>query len=100
MPATPAESLTALLALLVLTLVCRWVFSPAKRQAPSADSARAGVDYGLLISVTTAATAADAAMLREVLLSEGIRASVGAQHEVLVFATDLERARELVGLRG
>ena len=95
--ATPAESLIAVCAMALVALLCRWVFSPARtpvRRTPSAEP-----DYGLLVPVTTAPTALDAEMLRDVLVAQGVRASVSAGHDVLVFRRDLERARELVGSR-
>lgn len=91
--ARPGEALVAVVAMALLVLVCRWVFSPTHTtRAPEPP-----VDYGLLVPVTTVETAEDAAMLRELLASQGIRASVTAEHEVLVFPRDLQRARTLVG---
>jgi hypothetical protein len=92
--ATGRETVIALLAMLLVALICRWVFTPshttARRPPPPAD-------YGLLVPVTQAPSADDAVMLRDHLVAEGVRASVNDQHEVLVFATDLQRARALVG---
>lgn len=91
--ARPGESLVAIGALLVIVLICRWVFAPAHphRRAAQPD------DYGLLVPVVRAPSGADARMLRDLLVDRGVRASVTARHEVLVFADDLERARTLVG---
>lgn len=90
--ARPGEAVVAIGALVVIVLLCRWVFSPTHTTV-NAEPLR---DYGLLATVTCAPTAADAAMLREVLVAQGIRASVSPEHEVLVFAKDLDRARSLV----
>lgn len=90
--ARPGESVVAIVALLLIVLLCRWVFSPT-HTAPRAERP---VDYGLLVPVTSAPTAADAEMLQELLAGQGIRASVSAQHEVLVFDKDVDRARSLV----
>jgi len=93
--ARPGEALVAVVAMGLLVLICRWVFSPTHTPPRASDGEP--VDYGLLVPVTVAATAADAAMLRDLLAAQGIRASVSARHEVLVFERDLERARALVG---
>lgn len=91
--ATHLQSLFAIVVMLFLALVCRWIFSPPKHpvRRPVASD-----DYGLLRPVTTAPTAADAQMLRDLLVAQGLRASVGARHEVLVFDRDLEHARALL----
>ena len=96
--ARPSEALIALCAMAVVALICRWVFSPT--HTPRRPQQQQGdPDYGLLVPVTTAPTADDAAMLRELLVAEGVRASVSAGHDVLVFRQDLERARALVSSR-
>lgn len=92
--------LVAFGALLVIILICRWVFSTSDRdrraaRRTSAAVAGRGGDYGLLVPVTTAPTPADAEMLREVLRTAGIRCTL-AGAEVLVFRADVPRARELV----
>ncbi|HUR15093.1 MAG TPA: hypothetical protein VM097_11445 [Mycobacteriales bacterium] len=92
--ATGQESLIAVLAMLALALICRWVFSPT-RHAPVRREPEP-VDYGLLVPVTRAPSADDALMLRDHLVAEGVRAAVNDAHEVLVFAHDLPRARQLV----
>lgn len=92
--AAGAETLIAFLAMGLIALICRWVFSPTHTavRRPSGPA-----DYGLLTPVAHAPTRADALMLRDLLASQGIRASVGREHEVLVFATDAKRAKALVG---
>lgn len=87
-------------ALLVIILLCRWVFSTsdrdqrAARRAALAVSSRGG-DFGLLVPVASVRTPADAEMLRSVLRDAGIRCTV-AGAEVLVFRADAERAKDLV----
>lgn len=90
--------------LLVILLMCRWVFSTTGRdqraagRAPQALAGRSG-DYGLLVAIASVRTAADAEMLRAVLRDAGIRCTVaadGAGADVLVFQADALRARELV----
>ena len=87
-------------ALLVIILMCRWVFSTADRDARTARrlaqaAASRGGDYGLLVPVATAPTPADAEMLRSVLRDAGIRCTL-AGPEVLVFQADALRAKDLV----
>ncbi len=93
----------AMLALGVIVLMCRWVFSTssrdermrARRTAPASTG-----DYGLLVPVATARTPEDAALLRDVLTQAGIRGTVTPAAEgtwaVLVFRADALRARDLV----
>jgi hypothetical protein len=80
--------------MLLVALICRWVFTPTHTRVrrPAGPP-----DYGLLVAVAQAPSSADALMLREHLVAEGVRASVNDRHEVLVFRADLERARALVG---
>ena len=92
--ASARESLIAVLAMVLVALICRWVFSPT-HDAPVRRTAEP-VDYGLLVPVTQAPSAEDALMLRDHLVAEGVRASVNGAHEVLVFRRDLDRARQLV----
>ena len=109
--------LVALVALGVIMLMCRWVFSTTTRDERAARRlalARARGDYGLLVPVARVRTAADAQMLRAVLRDAGIRCTIaegsaatqaaedeGADSEgsvdVLVFRADAARARGLVG---
>ena len=90
--ATAREALIALIAMAVVALICRWVFSPThtppRREAPR--------DFGLLVPVHQARSREDALMLRDHLVTEGVRASVNDSHEVLVFRGDADRARALL----
>lgn len=86
----------ALVALGVIVLICRWVFSTDR---PSAPPVTGPVDYGLLEPVTLVRTLDDALMLRALLREAGIRGTVAgtpAGFTVLVFRDDVSRARELV----
>jgi hypothetical protein len=88
--------LIAVLALGVIILICRWVFS-VDRPAPKPSSAPG--DYGLLQPVTVVRTLDDAHMLRSVLRDAGIRGTVAdapGGFAVLVFRDDVSRARDLV----
>ncbi len=93
--------LVAVAALAVIILICRWVFStdhrPARAATPSAPTTPA--DYGLLEPVTRAPTDADARALQRRLHEAGIRSTVSGSADgvdVLVFARDAARARDLV----
>jgi len=96
--------LVAIGAMVVLVLLCRWVFSTSERDERTARRLRAvrsRGDYGLLVPVATVRTRDDAALLREVLADAGIRGTVAdgtvpGELAVLVFRADAERARSLV----
>lgn len=91
-------------ALVVLILICRWVFATDERDGRTArrlEKLQSRGDYGLLEPIATTRTPADAAMLRSVLADAGIRCTItpdegGAGHVVLVFHDDASRARQLV----
>lgn len=87
-------------ALGVIALICRWVFSTEGRDTRRLERAvHSRGDLGLLVPVATVRVRADAEMLRDVLREAGIRASVSEDElelQVLVFAKDLDRARQLV----
>jgi hypothetical protein len=100
-PAHPADlayldPLIAFVALGVIVLICRWVFSTGHRPpTPPIETA----DYGLLEPAAVVRTHADAIMLQEVLRDAGIRGTVtstDAGYAVLVFSTDAVTARGLV----
>lgn len=91
-------------AMVVLVLLCRWVFSTKdrdQRMALRLEKARSRGDFGLLVPVATVRGEEPARLLRVVLLQAGIRATVSAGQEpgqlvVLVFRADADRARSLV----
>ena len=83
-------------ALVVILLLCRWVFAP--NHTPPRVAQRSG-DFGLLVPITVVRTVDDAQMLRELLREAGIRGTIAEQDggfAVLVFTDDAVRARELV----
>lgn len=93
----------ALLALGLIVLICRWVFSTSDRDDRTARrlaAARARGDYGLLVPIASAPTPAEAGQLRTRLRDAGLRATVAAGEPdcwaVLVFRADADRARTLV----
>ncbi len=87
-------------ALGAILLICRWVFSTSHRDRRVAPgNPPAAGDYGLLVPVATVRTREDAEMLRSVLREASIRCSVSDGPDgldVLVFSTDVSRARGLV----
>ena len=95
--------LSAFLALGVILLICRWVFSTTHRDDRTARrlaAARARGDYGLLVPVASAPTVVEAQVLRDRLRDAGVRCTVAeaadGRPSVLVFRADAERARTLV----
>jgi len=94
----------ALGAMVVLILLCRWVFSTAGRDERTAERLakfRSRDDYGLLVPIATVRTELDAALLRDVLAEAGIRGTMATggqpgERLVLVFRGDAARARSLV----
>jgi cell division septation protein DedD len=68
---------------------------------PARDAPAPPEDYGLLASVAAVDTADEASRVRALLSGAGIRATttVGAdgRHRVLVFASELHRARRVAG---
>lgn len=101
---TAGTTLITLGALLVVVLLCRWVFSTTSRDERTAkrlQKAASRGDYGLLVPVATARSVEDAEMLRGVLREAGIRGTVAegpvpGEQVVLVFRADVPRARGLV----
>lgn len=96
--------LIAVVAMVLLVLLCRWVFSTGDREQRTArrlEKARSRGDYGLLVPVVTVRTEVEAASRRDVLTAAGIRCTVAEGLEpgtvaVLVFRSDADRARTLV----
>ena len=93
----------AVLALGVIVLMCRWVFSTGHREdrlAQRTQKALSAGDFGLLVPVADVRTPEDAELLRGVLRDAGIRGTVapaaGGGLSVLVFRADALRARDLV----
>ena len=102
--ATADGPLISLVALVVVVLLCRWVFSTRDRDTRTRarlEKARGRGDYGLLVPVATVRAEQDAEHLRAVLRHAGIRGTVAAGEQpgervVLVFRAEADRARELV----
>ncbi|WP_212833388.1 hypothetical protein [Catellatospora sp. TT07R-123] len=97
-----AGPMVAILTIAVLAVVLYRGFQrDGQTPAPVAPTAPTTDDYGLLASVAMVRTPADAKLLREHLLSAGIRATLATAPDgrirVLVFADEAMRARRLVG---
>lgn len=96
--------LVAAVALGVIVLICRWVFSTTHRDDRATRRLamlQSQGHFGLLVPVATTRTPDDAEMLRTVLQGAGIRcttgrAADGSGTDVLVFRADASRARDLV----
>lgn len=89
----------AVAALGLIMAICRWVFSTDSRDDRAArrlDKALSAGDYGLLVAVATVRTREDAEMLRDVLKTAGVRAGISGDLQVMVFRSDLARAKQLV----
>lgn len=90
---------TALGALGVLVLLCRWTFGGSKTIAPLRRHSGPR-DYGLLVPAVTLGAPAEAEALRRRLVAHGLRSTVarsttGPGYVVLVFPVDLPAARVL-----
>ena len=85
-----------------LAAVLRWAFDSDVAKVQERIFAAAGdEDYGLLSVASTAESAEDAAEAQRLLASVGIRATVaaapGGRVHLLVFTSELEQARRVVG---
>jgi hypothetical protein len=97
----PSQLLMALVVVALLGLVVRWVFAPSRRRTGPLVDASDSPELGLLEVIATGLTRAEAMTLRATLGEAEIRSSMSRRHDgrldVLVFRTDLDRARELLG---
>lgn len=100
LPSDGYPELAALGVVVLLTIAARWVFRPSRpnRRIERIDATDAR-ELGLLVVVATAGRA-QARALRGRLAEAGIRASTSVRQDgrfdVLVFAQDVERARDLL----
>jgi hypothetical protein len=96
-----SAEITALIAVCVLALVTRWVFSSSRRRSGRPVDAADSPELGLLTVVVSGASRADALQHRAVLGESSIRSSMSRRHDgtmdVLVFHADADRARILLG---
>lgn len=88
----------------LLGLVLRWTFGRDRGAPPWPEESPTPVtsdDFGLLAEVAATDSAEEARRVRELLMGAGIRATttigVDGRHRVLVFSTELHRARRVAG---
>jgi hypothetical protein len=103
-PLLDGQALATMLVVFVvvglLVVALRWTFSGSAVRNPAPER-RPSDDFGLLTPVAVVESADEAQRLRAVLAEAGIRATwtVGTdgRHRVLVFATEVDRARNIAG---
>lgn len=83
-----------------LIFTMRWVFAPSRPRPKTSARPAASGDFGLLEPLAVALSRGSANTLRATLGDAGIRSSLSARRDgrtdVMVFRTDLERARTLL----
>ena len=93
------ETLIAFLMIGLLGFILRWTFS--RDPGTAAWPPREPEDFGLLAPVATVDTADEAVRIKAMLAEAGIKATTAAGadgcHRVLVFSTELDRARRVTG---
>lgn len=102
MGVSPWPSLIALVVLLLLTLVMRWVFRPSRpRAAVRPPDAADSPNLGLLTVILSGLDRQEALARRATLGESQIRSSMSRRrdgaYDVLVFHGDANRARILLG---
>jgi hypothetical protein len=93
------ETLIAFLMIGLLGFILRWTFS--RDQGAPAWPSSDPEDFGLLAPVATVDTADEASRVKAMLAEAGIKATTSVspdgRHRVLVFSTELDRARRVGG---
>jgi hypothetical protein len=96
-----SAEITALVAIGVLALATRWVFSSSRRRSGRPVDAADSAELGLLTVVVSGVARSDALHHRAVLGESGIRSSMSRRQDgtmdVLVFHADADAARILLG---
>lgn len=97
----PWDAVLAVLVILALALVMRWIFKPSRPGAARLPvDASESPDLGLLTVVATGVNRHDAMLRRAKLGDAGIRSSMSKRrdgtHDILVFNADADRARLLL----
>ena len=86
----------------VLMLMTRWVFKPSRPRTGRPESGP-NANLGMLAPVLAAAGRTDALEAKNLLSQRGVRCSVSRldrdSYDVLVFKTDMDRAKELLAGR-
>lgn len=98
----PGAAITAIVVVLLLALILRWVFKPSRPQrAVRPVDASVSRNLGLLTVVATELNRQEAMEHRAVLGEAGIRSSMSKRRDglldVLVFHGDVDAARLLLG---
>ncbi len=98
----PTAGIVAILVILALGFVLRWVFRPSRpRQSARPPDATDAADLGLLTVIVSRLPRQEAMRRRAVLGEAAIRSSMSRRHDgtfdVLVFHGDAEKARILLG---
>lgn len=98
----PSAIIIAIVVVLLLALVLRWVFRPSRpRQVTRPVDASDSPNLGLLTVIVSGVTRQEALLRRGLLGEAGIRSSMSRRRDgtldVLVFHGDADRARILFG---
>jgi hypothetical protein len=99
----PSAAIIAVLVILLLALIMRWVFKPARKRPATMpiDASAASADLGLLTVVAAGLSRPDAIAQRNRLGDARIRSSLSRRRDglldVLVFRDDADRARVVLG---
>lgn len=100
-PYDVSAEITALIAVGVLALITRWVFSSSRRRSGRPVDAAQSAELGLLTVVVSGIPRSEAMQQRSVLGESSIRSSMSRRQDgtmdVLVFHADADRARSLLG---
>jgi hypothetical protein len=91
--------LVALVVVLVLVVLLRWTFSRGRSLVERRSNPGDEKDYGLLTPVAAPGSFVEAEVLRQRLVSHGIRATLApttAGPRVMVFDGDVARAQEVL----
>ena len=101
MPLSDASAaLTALVIVILLGFVLRWVFRPSRPPRGAPVDASESTELGLLTVVASGLHRTDAMAERARLGEAGIRSSMSRRHDgrmdVLVFHADVDQARRLL----
>lgn len=98
----PRAGIVAILVVLLLGLILRWVFKPSRPQrATRPVDAAESPDLGLLSVIVSGLTRQEALQHRAALQEAGIRSSMSKRRDgrldVLVFHGDVDAARAVLG---
>jgi hypothetical protein len=97
----PSAAIIAVAVILLLALIMRWVFKPARRRSSELPvDASESPNLGLLTVVASGVSRQEAMRRRATLGEAGIRSSMSrrrdGRHDILVFNADADTARFLL----